>query len=457
VVQPGAFGVLLGIDPVNSTVLYALRVGLGFSKSIDGGVTWTKIPFDKVVVAFAIDPNNSTVYASVSGPNLTNPGIYKSSDGGLTWSVLTMHLPVANLLLADPSNPSGLYAAVNGGQLFRTSDSGKSWRDSSTGIRTSGINVLASASANASMLYVGSSDGLFQSADGGDTWNRAGSFLASGVPPPGLPTPAIPLPGVETAGVYSLLIDYSNPNILYAGTHRNSGCFFTDILLYRSADRGGSWDNTISPYQSGCMSDDLLAMDPSDPKSLYLASGDYFDGAWILKSSDGGSSWSPLPLSANAITALAIDPTDTAKLYAATDSGVVESTDAGHTWSNAGLTNVSVTRVVIDPLNAGTLYAGTQRALFKSSDRGETWMELDTRTTGPIAALVLDPAQAGIVYAATASDGVMKSIDGGLTWSRYNAGLPYFDVRALLVVRTDVTTIFAATPGGLFKLQEDGN
>jgi hypothetical protein len=68
------------------------------------------------------------------------------------------------------------------------------------------------------------------------------------------------------------------------------------------------------------------------------------------------------------VNMLAIDPTNPAILYAATEGGVFKSTDRGATWSamNTGLTNLSVPSFSIDPKDGATLYAGTTGSgLFK--------------------------------------------------------------------------------------------
>lgn len=90
--------------------------------------------------------------------------------------------------------------------------------------------------------------------------------------------------------MHNLLIDFTNPNILYAATHRTDGCFFTDILLFKSTDNGATWSDSITPKESGCVADGLMAMDPADPNILYLRYGDFYDGG-LRKSTDGGATW----------------------------------------------------------------------------------------------------------------------------------------------------------------------
>lgn len=50
-----------------------------------------------------------------------------------------------------------------------------------------------------------------------------------------------------------------------------------------------------------------------------------------------------------------------------------------------------------------------------------------------------------------------RSLDGGATWAPFNDGLTYLDVRTLAITRGPSPTVYAGTPGGVFKVVEDGN
>jgi photosystem II stability/assembly factor-like uncharacterized protein len=69
---------------------------------------------------------------------------------------------------------------------------------------------------------------------------------------------------------------------------------------------------------------------------------------------------------------------------------------------------------------------------------------------------LIDPAQTDVLYLATSAYGVLKSSDGGSTWALFNDRLPDVDVRAMALLRDGATTLVATTPGGIFKLMEDG-
>ena len=111
----------------------------------------------------------------------------------------------------------------------------------------------------------------------------------------------------------------------------------------------------------------------------------------------------------------------------------------------------------------GTMYAGGDPGvLFESRDSGATWSPINDGlgdlldNHASFNALVLDPDHTDVLYVATSGYGVFRSSDGGATWAPFNDGLTYLDVRLLTVARGTFTSIYAGTPGGVFKIVDDG-
>lgn len=464
VANAGPVGHIFSIDPRTST-LYGLAMR-GLSKSTDGGATWTAMGSSGAVFGFDIDPADpNTLYLTTIGPNLTAPSILRSTDGGNTWNPLTTAVPPAWQLAISPAD-SSIHAVTNAG-MFKSVDGGMNWIESNTGLRVFGVRVLAADPADPASVYAGADEGLFKSADAAATWSPQAVFrVAAGTLPPGAPPPATPIPGAAAVSVQSLLISSTNPDIVYAGTHRTDGCFFADALLFKSTDRASTWTNSASPASSGCVYDTLMAIDPQDPNTVYLRDGDPYDfGYALLKTTDGGAQWTDLPLSVDwEQNALAIDPAMPSTLYAGTDRGVYQSIDGGATWSLAGMAATRVTLLAIDPGQSNVLYAAADASsasaggLFKSTDSGATWSAINAGLEDLIGArarvttLVLDPNQPGVLYIGTSGFGVFKSSDEGATWGVYNDGLGNLDVRTLTVPRGSAATVYAGTPGGVFKI-----
>jgi photosystem II stability/assembly factor-like uncharacterized protein len=486
VVNPGPVVRLLGIDPTTTpSTVYGIVGGRGpgFSKSTDGGASFTALGLHQDVWALSIDPHNSnTLYAATTAPVGSPPVIYKSIDGGQNWNASNSNLPLAQALVVSPTDSSTIYAptnpffAPNTGGIFKSTDAGMTWSQSNTGLRVFGVQVLEADPLDSAIIYAGGDEGLFKSTDRGGSWNPQGAFQITccDVPPGpgGLPPPisAIPpFPAVAPASVHSLLIDFTNPNILYAGTARNGGCFFQDVLLFKTTDDGTTWSNNINPSQSGCSDDSLLAMDPVNPNTIYLRAGDDFDGFGMRKTTDGGATWGFTHLGANELNALVIDPTRPATLYAATDDGVVGSPDGGDTWNPVGLAKTNVSLLTIDPLQPNVLYAATSstypdtpgfHSLLRSVDNGATWSPINSgledliNAHAQVTALRVNPLNTNLLYLAAMGYGVFRSSDSGAHWAPDNEGLTFLDVRALEVSRSDPSVVLAATSGGVFRIIE---
>ena len=148
-----------------------------------------------------------------------------------------------------------------------------------------------------------------------------------------------------------------------------------------------------------------------------------------------------------------------------THGGVLKSTDGGASWSavNVGLPDqISVSTLAIDTQNPGTLYIGTgwdlayvtpqavSGEIFKSTDGGESWFAASLGLPGDfVSSLLIDPKNAGTVYAVTGS-GIFKTTDGGMSWSAANMGLPATHVLALTLDSQDPGTLYAGTLSGVF-------
>lgn len=138
---------------------------------------------------------------------------------------------------------------------------------------------------------------------------------------------------------------------------------------------------------------------------------------------------------------LAADPHRPGIIYAGTDrEGVLVSHDRGRTWASAGLVGQTVKALAVSSLHPGTIYAGTRPpCLFVSRDGGENWEELQAfrRIRGRrfwrspaeppdfrayISAIGLSPSDPDVIVAGIEFGAVVRSADGGRSWSNHLAG-----------------------------------
>jgi hypothetical protein len=216
-----------------------------------------------------------------------------------------------------------------------------------------------------------------------------------------------------------------------------------------------------------------LAIDPTTPSTLYVSMYD----VGVFKSIDAGRTWDTTgPLLVGDAWALAIDPITPSTLYAATTYVVSRSSDSGASWQgqNSGLNTCSLSALAINPLTPSILYVAALYhddsgcgGLFKSVDGGLTWTAADAGlppaglhpSGGPasVAALAIDPVTPTTLYAgigggfpAVEGQGVFKSIDAGVTWFAANAGFPPSTCVSAVAVDPLVPSTLYAASGGIF-------
>ncbi len=246
----------------------------------------------------------------------------------------------------------------------------------------------------------------------------------------------------------------SEPNVFYVG-QVNGG-------VWKSNDYGRTWSPIFDAEPTQSIG--AIAVAPSDPKIIYVASGeglqrpDLSVGDGIYKSTDAGKTWTHLGLlDGEQIPALAIDPRDPNHVFAAVlghpygpneERGIYRSTDGGATWQKilSKDENTGGSDVQIDPSNPDVVYAslwevrqgpweddneynGTGGGLFKSTDGGNTWKQMTEGLPKNLVQIyvAIAPSNPSRLYATVATNekgdytsgkglGVYRSDDAGATW-----------------------------------------
>ncbi len=201
--------------------------------------------------------------------------------------------------------------------------------------------------------------------------------------------------------------------------------------LMRSIDGGKSWSDTLTslnlvetlPIASVVISPAFAA----DNTVIAGTSGG------ILRSGDGGDTWrivefpSPPPF----VTALVFSPhfERDGVIFAGTlEDGVFVSRDRGYRWNtwNFGLLDLNILALAVSPAFAEdeTLYAAVESGIFRSTNGGRAWREIPFDLDhAPVLSLAISPqfAEDGVLLAGTEQQGLFKSEDGGQTWKHLDS------------------------------------
>ncbi|MEP7028541.1 MAG: hypothetical protein ABI960_08090, partial [Candidatus Eisenbacteria bacterium] len=175
--------------------------------------------------------------------------------------------------------------------------------------------------------------------------------------------------------------------------------------------------------------------------------------------SAGPSTWTGNGPRARSLEAIARDPLQPARMWAAAfGAGVYRSLDGGATWTayRSGLTNTFVRCLADNPAHPDSIWCGANDGVFLSVDGGVRW-SLALATTGSVRGITLQPARPSTVYASTYGDGIFKSINGGLSWSAIDLGLANPNVRGVAVDPSRTNHLLSATgTGSGIEQSQDG-
>ena len=321
------------------------------------------------------------------------------------------------------------YMGATGGGVWKTTDAGSNWKNISDGYFGGSIGAIAIAPSNESIVYVGEGentmrgnvseglDGMWKSTDDGKTWKNIGLK--------------------EGRHIVRVIVHPKNPDIVWAavmghlfGPNENRG-------VYKSVDGGANWKKVLYVNPQTGASD--LIIDPSNPDIMYAGTWELIRtpyslesggaGSGMYKSTDGGNTWvsiknnKGLPKGVWGIVGVAVAKSNTDKLYALIENakgGLYVSNDAGATWELASSDNNIrqrawyYTKVFVDPADENKVYCPNVNFMV-SSDGGKSFTSLRT-PHGDHHDLWIDPKNGKRMIVAD-DGGAQVSMDAGRNWS----------------------------------------
>ncbi len=359
-----------------NTVLAGFATG-GIFKSTDAGLNWHPVFDDNLDLAIGsiafstIQPN--VVYAGTGDANMPSilfngNGVYKSSDAGETWSYLGLaEEGIISKIVLHPTNPQILFAATMGNPYVRDA-----------------------------------ARGVYRSTDGGLNWEQVLNIS-------------------NQAGASSLVINATNPQILYASfwdrirNNQESIIYGSHARVYKSTDGGSTWTQLGGGLPTASMGRTGLAISAQNPNKLYVLYIDTLSRPGALyKTIDGGQSWTPMNIVAlNDATGdfgwyfgkLTINPLDDEDLYMHAIllwRKLPNSTG----WQVASGGHADSHDLVILP--SGRRYWANDGGVYRNEPNTMTWIKSKNLPATQLYRTDYNPTDPNNYYAGAQDNGIMK-------------------------------------------------
>ncbi|MFH0761615.1 MAG: T9SS type A sorting domain-containing protein [Bacteroidota bacterium] len=474
------------VNPVNPDIIIAAG-GPGLFRSVDAGVTWTRIQTgDYYDLEFKPD-DPSVVYAC------SGSVIYKSTNAGFSFTQSTTGLPDTGVgrteMAVTRANANVVYAIMSNSDsgmkgIYKSSDAGVTWTPKATeetinifsyamdGSGDTGIAWYAIALAidqqNEDIVYSGSVNHWI-SQDGGVTWSMAAHWYGGGGKP------------YVHADIHNLSVNPLN-NICYSGN---------DGGLYKTADKGVTWTDLSAGLS--ILQIYRMAVSVSNPEIIIEGSQD--NGTYMLNDGQWNSIYGGDGMEC------AVDPVNPQILYATTQNGnLLKSTNGGHGWTSikpedkgawitpfqisglnrnvmvAGYTCVNLTttygvswrkisgtlaggsylnEIAIAPSDNNYIYTSSGSSIWGTKDLGENWNDLSNGLPGLyIEGIFVAPSEPEKVWVTLSgyTDGskVFYSDNAGGSWTSYSEGLPNVPVNCMVINKLSNYAMYAGTDLGVY-------
>jgi photosystem II stability/assembly factor-like uncharacterized protein len=289
------------------------------------------------------------------------------------------------------SQPMVYYFGGTGGGVWKTTDGGINWEPVSDGtvFGTGSVGAIGLSDSDPNTIYVGMGespirgnvshgDGVYKSTDAGKTWKHIGLE--------------------DTRQIPRIRVHPKNPELVYVAALGHVWGPNEQRGIFRSKDGGKTWEKIFSRGAKAGAID--LIMDPTNPSVLYAGFWEVYRKPWtlesggpgggIFKSTDGGDTWTELtrnqglPRGMVGKIGITVSPANPERVWAiveAEDGGVFRSDNGGRTWTktneqrNLRQRAWYYTRIYADPKSADTVYV-LNTGFYKSNDGGRTFASI---------------------------------------------------------------------------------
>ncbi|MBX2872615.1 MAG: glycosyl hydrolase [Saprospiraceae bacterium] len=330
----------------------------------------------------------------------------------------------------SPGRPNEYYFGATGGGLWKTVDGGTEWFPVTDGqVTSSSVGAVAVAETNPDVVYIGmgevqlrgsitQGDGVYKTTDGGKTWRHMGLK--------------------ETQAIARIRVHPTDPNTVYVAALGHPYGDNEERGVFRSTDGGNTWKKVLYVSdQAGAVD---LIIDRTNPKVLYASTWQVYRKAWkmwgggpdcrLFKSVDGGDNWIDLtknpgmpegPIGKIGVTVSPADPMRVWAIVEANEGGVFRSDDGGWTWERTNSERklrqraFYYSRIYADPWDKDIVYC-LNTGFYKSTDGGVNFDQTIRVPHGDNHDLWIDPNDPMRMINGNDGGGNV-SINGGKTWT----------------------------------------
>jgi photosystem II stability/assembly factor-like uncharacterized protein len=386
--------------------------GGGVWKTTDRGEVWTNVSdgFFQTgsVGAIAVSESDANVVYVGMGEHAVRgvttshgDGVYKSTDAGRTWTHVGLdRTRQISRIRVHPRDPDLVYVASQGSPygateergVYRSRDGGATWELVLFVSEDAGASDVAMDMNNPRILYAafwdhrrlpwevrsgGEGSGVWKSTDGGDSWTE----LTEGLP--------------ELMGKIGIDVSRANSDRVFANVEAADG----KGGVYRSDDRGLTWSQTSADRITQTRSWYYMEIfaDPQDENTVYVLN------APMLRSIDGGRTFTPVQVGHGDTHDLWIDPLDADRMILGDDGGGEITVNGGDTWSTLrNQPTAQFYRVSTDNQFPYHIYGGQQDnsavGIVSAAPGGIGWEHFYSVSGCESAYLAFDPDDPQYVY-----------------------------------------------------------
>ena len=352
----------------------------------NGGATWVSqfsSTKKRLLGVSFYDKNNGFIVGESSL-------ILRTSNRGAVWDSLwpgTMaHLRDVSYLGRDT-----VIVVGDDGTILRTNNRGESWFEQTSGTTST---LRAVSFVNADTGTVVGDNTILRTTDGGQTWSDQTSNA-----------------GKSSLSLYDVSFTDGNTGTAVGSANGNG-------IVLRTTDGGTTWKALLSdsPYKS------FRGVSFISKNSGYIVGqGVHSDNdttnAVILRTSDGGASWSSQP-SGTKNSLLAVNFINTNRAVVVGDNELLQTTNGGEVWNNDPNIN-PLSDVSFGDADAVTA-VGDGGLILHSTDAGETWINQRSGTITNLNGVAFTGRDSGTVVGDNGL--ILHTTNGGITWHNQSSG-----------------------------------